>query len=158
LEADDRKEHVLENVQHHSNAGREELRPHRKVKLAFHANIDTINPTDETTQNQRRDKLTSPGDRGGVERELEIIRLRGVLLKIEREVGVDILVRAKVEDEDAAKEGGHGDVFGEEADKDVASADLLIGGVGLRGESESSNDPVPEGGHGDGGENDEDAG
>ena len=60
-----------------------------------------------------------------------------------------------MQDDDGSQKGKHGRVLGDEADEDVADADLLVGAVGLAVEVGDGEEPVDRAGHEDGRDDDQ---
>lgn len=157
MEPDNRKEHILQHVQHDGHARGQQLGPDGEVELALDAGIDAVDPANQAAQYNARDELARPGDARGVKGEVKVVALvAGGVVK--GEVGVHLLVGAKVQHQDAAQKSEHAHVLGQKADKDVADADLLVRGVRLRRQAEESHDPVVRRRHSDGRYNDEQAG
>lgn len=138
-------------MQNDSRASRQQLRPHRQIQLSFQIDVKFEEPPDDDPHAERGGELASPRHRRGVKSEVEVVGFVGV---IEGEIRVDVFVHAEVEDEDGAEEGGHGDVLGNEADENVADAELLVGGVGEGADAEDGEDAVEDWGHEGGVEND----
>ena len=142
-------------MQHHRHTGREQLGPHSKIKFSLRHNTDAIDEPDQPGDDESSCQLARPGYAGGIERQTEV-KVRGVVrLAVESEVGVHVLVWTKVQDDDAPQKGKHGRVFGDEADEDVADADLLVGAVGLAVEVGIGQEPVDGAGHEDGCDDDQ---
>ena len=91
------------------HASGQQLRPDRQVHLTLQPDVDAEADPDKAPNQQAGHELAAPGDGGGVEGAVEVVRLAG---DVEGEVRVHVLVGAKVQDEDAAQEGHHGRVLG----------------------------------------------
>ena len=139
-------------MQRDRHARRQQLRPYRQVQLALEPDVDAEDEPDEAPDHQAGGELAAPRDRRGPEGEVEVVGLVGA---VEGEVGVDVLVGAEVEDDDAAEEGHDGRVLGQEADEDVARLELLVGAVAERGQAHGAQGAVEGRRHHDGRGDDE---
>lgn len=132
-----------------SHTRRQQLGPDSQIHLPLEPNVDAKADPDKASNQQASHELATPGDSRCVKGPVEVVRLPRL---VKGKVGVHVLVGAKVQHEDAAEEGDHGGVLGEEADEDVADLEFLVRSVAQCREAEDGEGLVEEGSHHDGGE------
>lgn len=152
---DDRKQHVLQHVNHDRQRRRQQLRPRHQIRRPLlrdiHLESAGQNPPDDPAGHD----LARPRDARGPEGEGKRV---GIVRVVEREVWVEDLIRPVVEDEDLAEESEHGGVLGDAAEEDVAGGECLVRGVVLTVEAEEDEKVVEAGRQGEWGDEDEEGG
>jgi hypothetical protein len=140
LQPRDCKHHVLQHVYHDHHARREQLWPRPQIGSRLARDVHLPSEPQDPTHDPASDELTCPGHHTSVHGEGEAvvvaasnrvcsgIRFASFGVLGEREIGVDILVGAIVQDENGAEEGEHADGFGERADERVPGAEFPVRG------------------------------
>lgn len=154
MQPDDGEQHALQHVQRDGHARGQQLGPHGEVHAALDVGVDAEDPPDEGAEDEGGGELARPRDGRRVEGEAEVVQLVRV---VEGEVRVHVLVGAEVQRQDAAEEGEHAHVLGQEPDEDVARADLLVRRVRLAREPQHRERAVVRLRHGQRREDDEEA-
>lgn len=131
LQPDNRKQHVLQHMQHNRHTRRQQLGPDRQIQLSLSDHAHAIDPLYQSGHHEAGHQLTRPGDGGSIKSQFEGIPVLADHVIVEREVGIHVLICTEVQHHHGAEKGEHRGVLREEADEDVSDTCLLVASVGL---------------------------